>query len=132
MRCNSRLLDTTGFGVVGSWQIESEAALPANPTETTMAKTPTQTPRDEIRRLAELEAETIVWLASCPLRADGIYETAGYVLEEIADQIVEQAEAEGLTEIVESIAAAREQGDYSYGTGEDDEVAFWRHIATMA
>lgn len=93
---------------------------------------PTQTPRDEIRRLATLEADTIVWLASCPLhKTDGLYETAGYALEDIADQIVALAEAEGLDEIVESIQTAREQGDYSYGTGDDDEVAFWQAIAAQ-
>lgn len=92
----------------------------------------TQTPRTEIARLATLAADTIAWLAECPLpKADDVYETAGYALEEIADKIVAHAETEGLTEIVESIRAAREEGEYAYGTDSDDEVGFWRAIAAQ-
>ena len=97
-----------------------------------MTKLPENTSREEIARLATLEADTIVWLSSCPLhKSDGLWETAGYALEDIADQIVELAEKEELDEIVESIRTAREEGNYAYGTGEDDEVSCWRHIAAI-
>lgn len=88
-----------------------------------------ETPRAQIARIATTIADTQVWLAACPLRrADAFYETAEYTLQSLVEEIVEMANANGLGEIAESIAIAQEQGEYP----DDDEVAFWRHIAGYA
>lgn len=86
------------------------------------------TPRAEIARLATLIADTQVWLAQCPLKADGFYETAEYTLQAIVDEVLAIARSdEALEHIAESIDTAVSEGEYP----EDDEVAFWRHIAAI-
>lgn len=92
----------------------------------------TQTTRTEIARIATLLADTIDWLAACPLRkADAFYETAEYQLESIRDEIATLAQSdESFEHIAESIAAAMDEGEY--GNDELDEATFWRHIAAMA
>lgn len=87
----------------------------------------TQTPAARIAALATLVADTQVWLAACPLRrADAFYETAEYTLQSIVDELVEIASVHA-PEIAESIETAQSEGEYP----DDDEVAFWRHIAAI-
>lgn len=83
----------------------------------------------EIARLATLVADTQVWLAACPLpKADGFYETAHHVLEDLTEQLLGIARSdEQLEHIAESVEAALSEGEYPG----DDETAFWRHIAAI-
>jgi len=83
-------------------------------------------------QIATTIADTIVWLSQCPLsRADGFYETAAWPLEQLEIDALDACVEEGLDPAIEdTIRAAVEEGEL--GDHEDDEAAFWRHVAAIA
>lgn len=87
------------------------------------------TAKTEIARLATLVADTQVWLVDCPIKVDGFYETAEYTLQAIVDELLAIARSdEAFEHIAESIDTAMSEGEFP----DDDEIAFWRHIAAIA